>query len=73
MQYLQNQSYPLLIKYIVFLDGYSSQFKCGRFLFYVARIHHWPRVKNYLLEHAWSGIILVVDTIKEGGMELEPL
>jgi hypothetical protein len=43
MQYLQNQSYPLPIEHIVFSDGYSSQFKCGRFLFYVAR---YPSLTN---------------------------
>jgi hypothetical protein len=43
MQYLQNQSYPFPIEHIVFLDGYSSQFKCGRFFFYVAR---YPSLTN---------------------------
>jgi hypothetical protein len=36
MQVLQSQNYPMLMDHIVFLDGSSSNFKCGGSLFYVS-------------------------------------
>jgi hypothetical protein len=35
-EFLQTQGQPLFVEHIVFSDGYSSQFKCGRSLFNVA-------------------------------------
>jgi hypothetical protein len=73
MQVLQSQNYPMPMDHIVFLDGSSSNFKCGRSLFYVSCFPSLIKCKKIPLAHACNGIILLVGMEKDGGLELEPL